>query len=200
MGIVSGIKKFLRGEPIVVLKRPQIHWDRQFGQGKWQESEEMGQNVGIVARMVLEEAVERPIKVLDVGCGSGVLGQYIASMSNVTYVGTDLSESALSLARERVPAGHFHHADMETGPALGETFDVIVFAEVLLYGDYVNVLKLHEKYLAPDGWYVVSLYQTWRTRYIWHKLSRHLRVYKDVYVKDVIRKISWRVCKCKMLK
>lgn len=200
MSIVSGLKKIFRGEPVIVLKRPQSHWDRQFSQGKWQESEEMGQNVGVVVRMVLEEALERPIRVLDVGCGSGVLGQYIANTPNVTYVGTDLSESALTLARQRVPQGTFHQADMETGPKFEGTFDVIVFAEVLLYGNYVEVLKLHEKYLNENGWYIISLYQTWRTRYIWYKLSHYVRVYKDISVRDVTRNIGWRVCKCRILK
>lgn len=190
------IKKIIKKESVVVVHQEQEYWDKQFKKGKWRNSEEAGQNVGVVARTVLREASKRPINVLDVGCGSGVLGQYISLSPNVTYFGTDVSNEAISQAKERVSEGTFFCADMVDGLNTEIKFDIIVFAEVLLYCDYKKAVQVHQTLLKEDGFVVVSLYQTWRTRYIWSTLQKIFNVHEDVLVKDIKRKISWRVRTC----
>jgi len=197
MNVVNVIKKLLRGESIATVRQPQWRWDKQFASGKWRHSEELGQNLSVVLRMVIEESMKRPIRVLDVGCGSAVLGQYLLQGNpNITYVGTDISREALRQAKERVPQGTFHCSNMANDPQLQQRFDVIVFAEVLLYTDFMRALELHRPYLKEEGLLIISLYQTLRTRYIWHKLKSMLKVRKHIYLRDVPRRISWRIFAC----
>ena len=194
--IFNFLKKILSGEKVLVLARDKSHWDGQFKRGKWRDSEENGQNLGSVSRFVVERSFSKETTVLDVGCGSGVQGQYLAGVPNVKYFGSDISEEAIIQAKERVPKGTFWVGNMEDGPQSDNKFDVIIFAEVLLYCDYKEVLEVYKKALKDDGFVIISLYQTWRTKYIWKDISGSLQVQNEIYVKDVKRGIGWRVYKC----
>jgi SAM-dependent methyltransferase len=49
-------------------------------------------------------------KVLEIGCGNGRDGQEILKRTN-DYLGIDISEELIKLAKEKVPEGHFEVAD-----------------------------------------------------------------------------------------
>src|SRR5271157_3493785 len=71
--------------------------------------------------------------VLDVGCGTGVLFDYVASEAAMT-VGLDISEKTLRVARERAKhydRVHLVWADADNMPFKGQVFDK-VFAMTLL--------------------------------------------------------------------
>lgn len=53
----------------------------------------------------LEQVQNKPIKVLDVGCGNGRFGQFLAANSDrqIEYTGTDNSRKLLKIARDKNP-------------------------------------------------------------------------------------------------
>jgi SAM-dependent methyltransferase len=57
--------------------------------------------------------------VVDLGCGKGVLAHHLFSGMN-RYVGIDVSETAVSTARQRFPTMEFVLADIQTGHDLSE--------------------------------------------------------------------------------
>jgi SAM-dependent methyltransferase len=99
----------------------------------------------------------RGMRVLDVGCGSGVMTAYLERFGGVT--GVDYSESAVQLAATMVPHGSFHAGalvDVELEP---EAFDLITLFDVF---EHVPIPQRHElaeelgRLLAPQGMLILS--------------------------------------------
>ncbi len=102
----------------------------------------------------------RNLRVLDVGCGSGMHGAELRRRYGHRVTGVDLSPSAIGTARTRLEAAYI--ADI-TRPAdypfdTRDGFDLIVFSDIL---EHVNdpdaVLSAHLKLLKPGGRVLVSL-------------------------------------------
>jgi SAM-dependent methyltransferase len=92
--------------------------------------------------LVADEALPRPARFLDVGCGAGAYGELIDRWApgRFDYVGADYSEEILEAARRRAPARTFVRRDVHDEHAF-DGFDV-VFASGL-----VDILPDHEAVL-----------------------------------------------------
>lgn len=80
------------------------------------------------------EAVEElgPRSFLDAGCGEGFVAErLLAAMPSLTYEGCDLSPTAVTLAQQRNPAGHFTTGSVTALPYPDNSFDVVGCFEVL---------------------------------------------------------------------
>ncbi|HMA38249.1 MAG TPA: methyltransferase domain-containing protein [Chloroflexia bacterium] len=102
--------------------------------------------------------------VLDLGCGAGVpVARWLAQRFAVT--GVDISARQLELARQQVPGGTFHKADMTT-----LTFPAGTFAAVVSFYAIIHVpraeqpallARIHE-WLKPGGGFLATwAMQTW---------------------------------------
>jgi SAM-dependent methyltransferase len=72
---------------------------------------------------------ERPLKLLDVGCGFGLLLDYLKENSLidlVDYTGVDLVDSVLDEARARWPRHRFHKRDVRDDPYPDDAFDYCI--------------------------------------------------------------------------
>jgi SAM-dependent methyltransferase len=68
--------------------------------------------------------------ILDVGCGSGDNLAGLAALSRYDLAGTDISNEALQLARQRVPTARLLELNVERA-ALSEQFDLVVSVQVI---------------------------------------------------------------------
>ena len=71
--------------------------------------------------------VSEGLSVLELGCGTGDL---LAALKPRRGVGVDFSGEMLKIARERYPDLEFREADVENLESWGETFDVLILADV----------------------------------------------------------------------
>lgn len=95
---------------------------------------------------------------LDAGCGAGMAAQ-IASSLGAKVSGFDAAEALLAIARDRVPAGVFHIADLENVPFGSASFDVVTgFNSFQFAGDPVRALAEARRVAKPGGKVVVM---TW---------------------------------------
>jgi 2-polyprenyl-3-methyl-5-hydroxy-6-metoxy-1,4-benzoquinol methylase len=124
---------------------------------------------------------EPPIShLLDVGCGPGTLSDYLRGHQRRLYEGIDLSSEAINTARKLradssvthlIHAGvrplrpeQFQQADcMEWEPPKDKqgnprTYGTIVFNEMLYYVDHKKILERYQRFLAPDGIFVISVW------------------------------------------
>jgi len=71
-----------------------------------------------------------PVTLLDIGCGTGNSRQIYARHLG-HYVGVDLSEQAIAVARERFPHDEWLVADALALPFADASFDVVAYSSVL---------------------------------------------------------------------
>ena len=100
-------------------------------QGGWNDTTKYGPScrhrrriVGNMVKCVPHETV------LDLGCGDGALLAEMSQRIDAQFLGSDISEHALDIARNNVPDIPFVQLDLGKGVPDG-TFDVVVMSEVL---------------------------------------------------------------------
>jgi 2-polyprenyl-3-methyl-5-hydroxy-6-metoxy-1,4-benzoquinol methylase len=191
--ILRFAKKILKGGHPVKIKYSRDEWDTQFTRGKWDFLLNEHQNIILVAHSIRRLVPDSGfLNVLDIGCGNGALAREFLH-DRIKYTGTDISQIALEEARKNFPNGTFFQASMDEPLPINEKFDVLIYCEVLLYGDYEHIIELHKSLLKPEGYIVISLYDTWRTKIIWLKIKKKLKFHSLVNVKNIQRKIRWTV-------
>lgn len=95
-------------------------------------------------------------KVVDMGCGTGKLAEYISDVTGATVYGFDYSPAAISLASERTQAKQNRVAfeigninDISYSP---EAFDTVISVDTLYFADNLeNVVKKAYSWLRSGG-------------------------------------------------
>jgi 2-polyprenyl-3-methyl-5-hydroxy-6-metoxy-1,4-benzoquinol methylase len=146
-------------------------WDTQFSKGKWdyltKDAVERARNSVISGVFALSYAANG--RVLDVGCGEGVLSDYLTHKQRKQYLGIDLSKEAIKIASRRRPGLKFLQANaLAYIPPEGVTYDVIVFNEMLYYTDHKEILKKYstKQFLSKNGIIVISVWYNSKEDYL----------------------------------
>lgn len=101
---------------------------------------------------------ESAARVLDVGCGVGMLGESIKSRQSAEVTGIELDEFSAVKARERLDRVICGDVERELSALSGELFDCIVFGDVLEHlAAPRGVLKHAASMLAGGGAVVASI-------------------------------------------
>ncbi len=112
----------------------------------------------VVAMLRARALVPAP-DILDLGCGTGLVGAALSPPVG-RLVGVDLSSAMLERARARNVYTELHHAELVTylKSCSGGSFDVVTAADVFVYiGDLLPGLTETARVLRPRGIAVMSL-------------------------------------------
>lgn len=95
--------------------------------------------------------------VLDIGCGSGYLANYLASTD--TFVGgIDIDESSIRLAAERPNVDSALIGDATELPYKSGAFELVILGDVVEhFEDPIIVLKEANRVLSQDGTLIISV-------------------------------------------
>lgn len=113
----------------------------------------------VMKPIVTDISAANGYRVLDLGCGNGILGRRINSMNeNISVVGVDLSSAMLKKARQfSMPADKFHYIEgnvLHLPPNIGN-FNAIVsgymFAHLETKFDVFQVFRNIAAHLVPGG-------------------------------------------------
>jgi 2-polyprenyl-3-methyl-5-hydroxy-6-metoxy-1,4-benzoquinol methylase len=112
-------------------------------------------------------------RVLDVGCGTGLLAQRLAQDTMSTYVGIDLSPVAIERARRL----DLEKAEFIVGNAATfeppQAFDLIIFNEILYYLMRPEEhAQRYARHLVPGGHLIVSMWYCAGGLRTWTRLDR----------------------------
>jgi len=132
---------------------------------------------GYMRRVIAQELGLAPaeLRVLDVGCGGGLLAEEFARLGS-TVVGVDPSERSLAAARahaaEQGLAIEYQRAAGEALPFADASFDVAYCCDVLEHvGDLSQVIAETARVLKPGGTYLYdTINRTVRSRLIMIRL------------------------------
>lgn len=133
------------------------------GYGSWAEFyDEPGNQLIDLEQPIVREILDGLPRglVLDAACGTGRHSAYLASLGH-TVIGVDSSAAMLARAREKVPGGEFHEADLHDLPLPNGHVDLVVCALALMHvPDIEPVLAEFVRVLRPGGSLVIS---DWRS-------------------------------------
>ena len=85
---------------------------------------------------LLKFLIPQSSSVLDIGCGKGLL---LNELNPINGLGIDISNVAISKAKEKFPHLEFIEGDMEKGITLNRKFDYILLSNTI--GDFLDVLE-----------------------------------------------------------
>lgn len=138
-------------------------------------------------------------KILDVGCGSGRDAKYFVN-KNYEYVGLDISEGMIKIAKEKNPNANFVLGDMRKLPFENNSFDGIWSMSSLLHipkTEIVNVLKEFNRVLNKDGIFYCSLqkgtFEGFRENDSYDKQSRYFSYFLEDEIKDYLEKAGFQI-------
>src|ERR1700756_2212378 len=98
------------------------------------------------------------MRVLDLGCGSGLdLASWGVTASD-EVTGLDIDESRLAVARQRFPNRTYLHGVGERLPFDDQSFDRVISAVALPYMDIPKALAEIHRILVPGGGLSLSLH------------------------------------------
>ncbi len=137
-------------------------WDKEYSEEKWSFAYN---TVGDCVYAHLERHTANG-SILDIGCGSGNTATELAATAYQSYLGVDISETALAKARRRSEEcgrhdkNRFVCADFLTYVPT-EQFDVILFRESMYHvplGKVKATLDRYSVYLKDGGVFIVRLF------------------------------------------
>lgn len=112
----------------------------------------------LIRKFVAEKFPGRRIKLLDVGCGMGLLHKYLKDEAMEVH-GVDISKKSLEYAAEHNPHVAYHHNEGDTLPLATSEFD-LVFAACVIHHVPVSLWDAFLKEMARvarGGGYVMVL-------------------------------------------
>jgi 2-polyprenyl-3-methyl-5-hydroxy-6-metoxy-1,4-benzoquinol methylase len=159
-------------------------WDRQYASGFGHQlnlPEEQEHNQTLVHFIV---SANKNKTILDVGCGEGLLLDYLHRWGYQRYVGIDFSDVALRNASKRANSKTSFVSALAESFVPDSQFDSIIFNECLYcFEDPLQVIRRYERYLAPDGVMLVSLFtKTERIKLLAAEISKGFRVMRNASV------------------
>jgi SAM-dependent methyltransferase len=163
MYIIGRSLRFMRGAlasygPLIIKR---AIWDMEYSNGKWNFNDD---TAGDCLYPYLEDYANNG-SILDLGCGSGNTANELPSSAYSSYVGVDISETALEKARRRSESsGRLQKTKFLRGDFLKfepqQRFDVILFRESLYHVPLGNVkatLDRYGKHLKKGGVFIVKI-------------------------------------------
>jgi 2-polyprenyl-3-methyl-5-hydroxy-6-metoxy-1,4-benzoquinol methylase len=125
----------------------------RFGQGWTQRVPPSDAYIGSIVIDLLKS--RSPKRVLDVGCGNGVLARRLAD-NGFDVSGVDWDPTAVNLAAERVPEGRFSACKFSEAPPATD-FDAAVSTEVIEHlFDPDELIQFASRALRPGGTFIIT--------------------------------------------
>jgi 2-polyprenyl-3-methyl-5-hydroxy-6-metoxy-1,4-benzoquinol methylase len=130
--------------------------------------------------------------IFDIGCGEGILQERLSTFGYTSYIGLDISETAVQRACLKSDT----KTDFISGNAESyvpqELFDVIVFNEVLYYfRDPLETFVRYSKFLKENGIIITSLEHTIRSTAIRRRIKKIYPALVETKITNTHKNFTW---------
>ena len=161
---------------------PENKWNSQFASGRWEYLANLNERARYSVLAGYVHALKPGGRVLDVGCGTGLLRERLHPNAFSRYVGVDFEEAlsrATHLSDERTT---FVSADMHEFVPEGR-FDIIVFNESSYYfRDPADGVRRYESYLDADGFILMSMHIAPKPDEAWLQIGPRYEIIDEVLI------------------
>jgi 2-polyprenyl-3-methyl-5-hydroxy-6-metoxy-1,4-benzoquinol methylase len=218
-GLVSLLKRTGISQPSrdnsshLIMRASKTKLDDEYASGRWDYLADMREMPRYCVISGFCETIQGAGAILDLGCGEGVLHNWLYSKNDLNYVGVDLSLVAIEKAESHFTSETTGASSIITNtPKTDVTqficadiadyipdrkFKAIVFNEVLYYFDKPDeVIARYANFLEPDGRFVISLWDSAESQAAWQRLKHTITVTNEVYLRNG-EQTAWRVFLCK---
>lgn len=153
--------------------------------------------------------VRPDLKILDMGCADGRLGEYLKKNRNATVIGIDISDKAINKAKKVLNDAYCLNIEKDNLPFLEKSFDIIICADVLEHlFDPLETLRKLRSYLKENGYFILSIPNIAEIDIRWHILlgkfdyqeigildNTHIRFFTRKTAKNLIRDANLKLMK-----
>ena len=141
-------------------------WNHQYQSGRWSSLHQEEDRLEAVTGLL--QARQKPLALLEIGCGDAVLFRKLPSGIYSRFTGADISDVAIASAKAFEQEGvHFLVADMNTYQP-SDRYDAVIFNESLYYAkEPLQVLKRFESALLPEGRFIITAIDNKYTAGFW---------------------------------
>ncbi len=138
------------------------HCERVYGQDLCQEGQ---MDMAALGDMLEALDLKPGEKVLDLGCGAGVISEYISDRTGAKVTGVDYAAPAIAAATARTGAKlsrlEFLQADLNMLDLPAESFDAAIMIDSIYWAaDYVETLSSIARSIRPGGQLAIIILQT----------------------------------------
>jgi SAM-dependent methyltransferase len=159
-------------------------WNKQFAEGGWEwlkNLEELAHHSVLIGYL---QRLAPGGRVLDMGCGNGMLVRGVSSKPWSDYIGIDFEEPIKHCADLVDDVTTFATGDMNDYVPTG-TFDAIIFNESAYYHwDAVKGFQRYVSYLNPGGVLLISMVHNAKSPNIWAAIEPLWPTLDSVYIKN----------------
>lgn len=159
-------------------------WNKQFAEGGWEwlkNLEELAHHSVLIGYL---QRLAPGGRVLDMGCGNGMLVRGVSSKPWSDYIGIDFEEPIKHCADLVDDVTKFATGDMNDYVPTG-TFDAIIFNESAYYHwDAVKGFQRYVSYLNPGGVLLISMVHNAKSPNIWAAIEPLWPTLDSVYIKN----------------
>ncbi|MCX5636185.1 MAG: class I SAM-dependent methyltransferase [Planctomycetota bacterium] len=166
-------------------KLRQQAFDQKYTDGSW---DYFDKDHSLEMRKVVEKYARKG-RILDMGCGTGILASMLNPDSFEYYLGVDASREAIALAQKRQSNKiNFEISDIQSCKCK-ERFDLIVFEESLYYVPFFRrrLLQRFAESLRPEGLFIVTVADPNRFGRMIRMIRKKFQIIEDRYFKNSSR-------------
>ena len=159
----------------------------------------------------LQDLQGETLKVLDLGCGNGRFGKWLAANRRIDYTGIDNNQYLLDQAKKSLPQARLIKHDLLQSWPVKKKFDLIVLFAVLHHiptlANRLKILQRAKKLLKPNGLLVFTTWQFDRSKIVkkiakndyllyWKKgitAKRYCHLFDDEEISRLVKNLKMRL-------
>jgi len=152
-------------------------WDRDFAAGNWEYLSDLSETARYAIIHNYAVRLHTPARILDIGCGAGVLRSFFAENEIVRYVGLDISSEAIRLSNSKnFPNTSFLISDFD-GYVSDQEDDIVIFNESIGYSaDPGETFRKYWCALPQGKVCIISMHDyDIRSRAAWKRIVRYAK-------------------------